>query len=107
MSKFSPESVLQFYDMPEQFDATTDCLLAWNATSKRFVFLASASITPLTDNSAGTANNTIAAMPSPADAPATPDALRDDLVANFIPAVRDNFADLAAKVNAILAAITT
>ncbi len=58
----------------------------------------------LTDNSAGTANDTIQALPDPTDTPATADALRDDLVAVLIPAIRNNFADVAAKINAILAA---
>lgn len=57
----------------------------------------------LTDNSAGTANTTIEAMPDPADTPLTADALRDDLVANFILAVRNNIADITAQVNALIA----
>lgn len=57
----------------------------------------------LTDNSAGVANDTITAMADPADSPASQDALRDDLVANFLANCRNNIADLAAKVNAILA----
>lgn len=64
-----------------------------------------AAITALTDDSAGTANNTIAAMPNPTDTPASADALRDDIVANLLPAIRNNFADVAAKVNEILAAM--
>jgi len=48
---------------------------------------------------AGTANNTLAAVPNPTDTPASADALRDDLVATLIPPIRDNFADLASKVN--------
>jgi hypothetical protein len=63
--------------------------------------VAAATITALTDNSAGTANNTIQAMADPTDTPATADALRDDIVANLLPAIRNNFADLAAKVNEI------
>jgi len=62
-------------------------------------------ITTLTDSTTGTANNTLQALPDPADTPATADALRDDLVANLIPALRNNYADLAAKVNAILTAL--
>lgn len=62
-------------------------------------------ITVLTDSTAGTANNTLQALPDPADTPATADALRDDLVANLIPALRNNYADLGAKVNAILAVL--
>lgn len=56
----------------------------------------------LTDNSAGTANDTLQAMPDPTDSPADVDALRDDLVATLLPAVRNNVADLAAKVNALI-----
>lgn len=62
-------------------------------------------IATLTDNSAGTANDTIQAMADPTDTPATADALRDDLVANLLPALRNNIADLTAKVNAITAAL--
>lgn len=64
-----------------------------------------AALVALTDSSGGTANNTIAAIPNPADTPASADALRDDLVANTIPALKDAIADLAAKVNAIISAL--
>jgi hypothetical protein len=57
----------------------------------------------LVDNSAGAADDTIQAIPNPAEAPASADALRDDLVANTLPAIRNNVADLTAKVNALLA----
>lgn len=57
----------------------------------------------LTDNSAGTANTTVEAMPDPTDTPITADALRDDLVAVLIPAIRNNFADVVAQVNALRA----
>lgn len=63
---------------------------------KKAVTLTSAA---LTDNSAGTANTTLQAIPDPTDTPATADALRDDIVANGLPAIRNNFADLAAMVN--------
>lgn len=56
---------------------------------------AAADMVALTDNSAGTANRTIQAMPDPADAPGTADVLRDDIVANLLPAIRNNVADLA------------
>lgn len=62
-------------------------------------------VAALTDNTAGTANNTLQALPDPADAPATVDALRDDLVANLIPALRNDLADLAAKVNELRTAL--
>lgn len=53
----------------------------------------------------GTANDTLTAVPAPADTPATADALRDDIATNLIPAINNNFADVQAKLNAILAAI--
>lgn len=64
-----------------------------------------ADIGALTDNTAGTADNTLAALPDPADTPASADALRDDLVTNLIPVLRNNYADLAEQVNAIRTAL--
>lgn len=61
---------------------------------------AAADIGALTDNTGGTANTTLQALTDPADTPADADALRDDLVANMIPEIRNNFADLAAQMNA-------
>ena len=55
----------------------------------------------LTDNSAGTANTTVEALPDPADTPLTADALRDDIVTNLLPALRNNFADIVAQINAL------
>lgn len=60
----------------------------------------------LTDSSGGTANTTIQALTDPVDTPASADALRDDLVANLIPALRNNFADLAAQINALITDVT-
>jgi hypothetical protein len=54
---------------------------------------------------AGTANDTLEALADPTDTPASADALRDDLVANLLPKVRNNFADLASKVNEIRTAL--
>ncbi len=56
-------------------------------------------------DSAGAANDTVQALTTPADAPASADALRDDLVANLIPELRNNYADLAAKINALRTAL--
>jgi hypothetical protein len=56
----------------------------------------------LTDNSAGVADQTVQAMPDPADTPASADALRDDLVLNFTPAVRNNVAELADEINKLV-----
>ena len=61
-----------------------------------------AAVTSLTDSSGGTANNTVQALTDPADTPLLADTLRDDLVANLIPELRNNFADLAAKINTII-----
>jgi len=54
---------------------------------------------------AGTANTTLEALPNPTDTPASADALRDDIVANLLPPLRNNFADLATQVNAIRTAL--
>ena len=43
----------------------------------------------LTDSIAGTVSTTLAAIPDPADTPVTADALRDDLVANVLPKIRN------------------
>ena len=61
-----------------------------------------AAVTSLTDNSAGAATDTLQACPDPGDTPITADALRDDIVANLLPAIRNNFADLAAKMNTVI-----
>lgn len=59
----------------------------------------------LTDNSGGTGSETLAVIAMPADTPASADALRDDLVANALPAIKNAIASLAAKQNAIIAAM--
>lgn len=53
----------------------------------------------LTDNISGADNNTLDAIPDPADTPITADALRDDLVANVLPEIRDALTTLAARIN--------
>lgn len=53
----------------------------------------------LTDNAAGTVGTTLAAIANPADSPATADALRDDLVANALPAIRNAISSLADQIN--------
>lgn len=62
-------------------------------------------IESLTDSTGGTANDTLAAMPTLTDSPASADALRDDINTNMVPVINSNFADIGAKVNAILAAL--
>jgi hypothetical protein len=54
---------------------------------------------------AGTANGTLQALPDPTDTPATVDALRDDIVANLLPPLRNNIADVATQTNAIRTAL--
>jgi hypothetical protein len=53
----------------------------------------------LTDNVAGGVGTTLAAIPDPGDAPATVDALRDDIVTNVLPKIRDALSSLADQVN--------
>lgn len=61
-------------------------------------------VVPLDDSTGGTASDegALAAIPDPADTPASADALRDDLVANTLPAIRDALATLAATLNRVL-----
>ncbi len=59
-----------------------------------------ADVGALTDNLSGTTDGTMQALTDPADAPASVDALRDDLVANLIPELRNNLAELTVKHNA-------
>jgi hypothetical protein len=56
-----------------------------------------------TDNVGGTLSRTLAAIPDPADSPGTADALRDDLVANVIPIIRNAVSSLADGYNDVRA----
>jgi len=62
-------------------------------------------INTLTGGTGGAASDALQVIPDPADSPATADALRDDLVANVLPTIRNDIADVTAKVNAMLAAL--
>ena len=64
-----------------------------------------AAIPDLTDNTAGTPGATLVAIPDPADAPGTADILRDDLVANTLPPIRDDIASLNQQMDTVLAAL--
>lgn len=57
-------------------------------------------VTDYTDNIAGSVSATLAAIPDPADSPATADALRDDLVTNVLPKIRNALSSIASKENA-------
>lgn len=72
------------------------------SSAGEFNGVSTAAQTILTDNSAGTANTTVQAMADPTDTPATADALRDDIVANLLPAIRNNVADLALAINNLI-----
>jgi chromosome segregation ATPase len=76
-----------------------------NITALQAKHTALAAIAALTDSSGGTADNTVASPPNPADTPATADALRDDIVTNVLPVIRNDLADLTAKLNAVRAAL--
>lgn len=58
--------------------------------------LAMSTVTARTYGGSGTPGNH-AAIPDPADTPVSADALRDDLVANVLPVIRDSIATLAAQ----------
>lgn len=62
-------------------------------------------ITNLTDNSAGTADNTVAAMPAATAATTDTSAASLSSVNTTLTAIRNNVADLTAKVNALLTAL--
>lgn len=59
----------------------------------------------LTGNAAGSTDGAIQTLTDPADTPGTADVLRDDLVANLIPELRNNIDELRLKLNDALAAL--
>ena len=59
-----------------------------------------------TDGTGGTVGN-VPAIPDPADAPASADALRDDLVANTLPKIRDGIASTLTAANKALTVLRT
>lgn len=77
----------------------------WGATP--VVQPASADQAALVDNIAGALSATLAAIPDPADSPVTADALRDDLVANTIPKIRDALSSMVVLLNALRSAQVT
>lgn len=74
---------------------------AWKKLAPQTASLVALTVTAL----AGTANDTLQALPDPADTPVTADALRDDIVANLLPPLRNNLADIAGKLNALIVAM--
>lgn len=71
--------------------ATTQLFAFWNAAP----IAQPADTVAFTDNVVGTVSRTLDAIPNPADTPVTADSLRDDLVANTIPQIRDAISSLA------------
>lgn len=67
------------------------------------VGLNSAAITALTDNSGGTADNTVAVIPNASAATTDTSAASLASVNTAITAIKNDFADLTAKVNALIA----
>jgi len=65
-----------------------------------------ARIGALTDSTGGTPGATIVALTDPTDSPATADALRDDLVTNLLPELRNNLASLTQRTNALEALVS-
>lgn len=59
----------------------------------------------MTGSTGGTADGAWQSIPDPADTPASADALRDDLVANALPAIRNNLAETAAQFALVRAAL--
>ncbi len=64
-----------------------------------------ADIGVLVDGIGGTVDLSLAAITDPADAPATADVLREDLVANALPELRDALSSIADQVNDIRTAL--
>ena len=60
-------------------------------------------VASLVDNTVGAVNSTLQAIPNPGGTLITD--LITDLTTNTVPALRNNFADLAAKVNVIIVAL--
>lgn len=58
----------------------------------------------LTDSSGGTAGETLAALPTLTDTPASADALRDDLDTNVWPVLKNWIASVNAKINKLIEA---
>ena len=54
-----------------------------------------ADVVALTDNVGGANSRTLAAIPDPTDSPASADALRDDIVTNVLPKIRDAVSSMA------------
>lgn len=93
---------LRFRDMYLARDLEIDGALNHDGTTVGFFGTAPVTRPSLSgaivDNVGGTPSDTWAAIPNPADAPLTADALRDDLVANVLPVIRNLFSSAADKI---------
>jgi len=63
------------------------------------------SVNQLGGTAGGTVDGSIQVLTDPADLPLTADALRDDLVANLIPQLRNNIEELQQKINELAAVL--
>lgn len=83
--------------------ATNQKIGFWNVTP--IVQPASANQAALTNSTAGTYDGTLAALADLTDSPASADALRDDIVNNLLPVLRNNFTDIHTLLDAIRTAL--
>jgi len=78
---------------------TLDLTTALKINGTKVIGTQGTAITDYTDSISGSVGDTLAAIPDPADTPTDADALRDDLVANVLPKIRDALSSIAAKEN--------
>lgn len=84
---------------------TSSALTVSSGGSSSTVLSAITLSTSMTGSTGGTADGAWQSIPDPADTPASADALRDDLVANALPAIRNNLAETAAELALVRSAL--
>jgi hypothetical protein len=86
-------------------DTTLGWIMAYSNGSA-WIFIPLQGVDPSDiSGSSGGSGTAVVTITDPADTPATADALRDDLVTNSLPEIRNCITGLQAKVNGILAAM--
>lgn len=70
-------------------------------TSLEITSLSPSGLTNLTDGASGVVDNTLQGLPDPTDGLLTTDALRDEIVVNLLPPLRNNLTDIVNKINQI------
>lgn len=87
-------------------DAATAATLTDNTGGSVSTTLAALTLSSsMTGSTGGTADGAWQTIPDPTDSPASADALRDDLVANALPAIRNNFAETLTELALIRSAL--